>query len=48
MNRRPNHSACPRCGSRLPQDPAEILEVIANDEQKELPDEQETTEDPSL
>ena len=29
MNRHPNHCACPRCGSRLPQDPTEMLEAAA-------------------
>ena len=35
MNRRhPNHCACPRCGSRLPQDPTEMLEAVATEEMK--------------
>ena len=30
MNRHPNHCACPRCGSRLPQvDPQEMLEAAS-------------------
>jgi hypothetical protein len=35
MNRRhPNHCACPRCGSRLPQEPTEMLDAVANEEMR--------------
>ena len=36
MNRHPNHCACPRCGSRLPQaqDPTEMLEAAAIEEMR--------------
>ena len=35
MNRRhPNHCACPRCGSRLPQEPTEMLETVAIEEER--------------
>ena len=29
MNRQPNHCACPRCGSRLPQEPSEFEKAVA-------------------
>jgi len=29
MNRHPNHCACPRCGSRSPEEPSEFDRAIA-------------------
>ena len=34
MKRHSNHCACPRCGSRLPQDPTEMLEAVALEERR--------------